>query len=162
MYTENVTFYFRPFDAAYLQNEVLEAAYRVAAERASPGQTVGPSSPSPRISPHRLASLFLIFALGYLTDPDMKPFNPQARRYYDLARAAMSLKPVLDSADMDTVEALGFMATFKLLSDTSRPAVWSIFALAGKIAQSVSTLYIFSCFPLLLTYLYIYHADRTK
>ena len=67
-------------------------------------------------TPHALATLYFIFALGALLDLNRPPYNLEAERYYDLGRAALSLRTVYDSPNMDSVTAMGLMATYHSLA----------------------------------------------
>ena len=55
------------------------------------------------------------------------PYNSEAERYYDLGRAALSLRAVYDSPNMDSVQAIGLMATYHSLAGkrySRDSAVW--------------------------------------
>lgn len=65
----------------------------------------------------------------------------EAERYYQLARAALSLRSIFDSPEIETVQAVAFMSAYHSLA-TSRYSVesaWSIMSLASRLAQGVST-----------------------
>jgi hypothetical protein len=56
-----------------------------------------------------------------------------------LGRAALSLRSVFDSPQIETVQAVGLMATYHSLGDKkyTRDSAWSIMSLGAKLAQSI-------------------------
>lgn len=58
------------------------------------------------IASHRLAVMYLVLALGTLLDLERPSFSPEATRYYQLGRAALSLDSVLESPSIPAVQAL--------------------------------------------------------
>ena len=124
-YVDHATFFFRPIKRDELFETLLPAVYNAAAGRravrldvaSSPGSDLDEShSNMKRSTPHALASLYLIFALGALLDLERPPFNADAERFCDLGRAGLSLRSVYESANMDTVQAMGLMATYHTLA----------------------------------------------
>ncbi|KAF9460589.1 hypothetical protein BDZ94DRAFT_1299782 [Collybia nuda] len=91
------------------------------------------------MSPHALATLFFVFALGALLDLDLPPYNAEAELYYDLGRAALGLRPVVESPQLDTVQAMGLMATYHSLAGKkySRDSAWCVMSFVAKLAQSL-------------------------
>jgi len=59
-----------------------------------------------KLHPHYLAILFSILAIGTLLDLDRPPFSPEAAHYYQLGRAALSLKSVLEEQSITAIRAL--------------------------------------------------------
>jgi hypothetical protein len=53
-----------------------------------------------------LSVFFMVLALGTLADLHIPNYSPQATRYYELARAALSLDLVLDEPSITTIQAL--------------------------------------------------------
>ncbi|KAF8656067.1 hypothetical protein AX16_002767 [Volvariella volvacea WC 439] len=90
-------------------------------------------------SPHSLVVLYFIFALGALLDLNLPPYNAEGEYYFDIGRAAMALRPVFDSPQVDTVQALGVMATYLSLAGKKykRDSAWCVMSLASKLAQSI-------------------------
>ncbi|KIK60349.1 hypothetical protein GYMLUDRAFT_200447 [Collybiopsis luxurians FD-317 M1] len=84
---------------------------------------------------HKLAILFFVFALGALLDLEGQAHSPEAKWYYHLGRAALSLEPVLDSPAMNTIQALVLLSFYMLLDDIHDPR-WSIMGLATKLTQT--------------------------
>ncbi|KAI0794297.1 fungal-specific transcription factor domain-containing protein [Fomes fomentarius] len=89
--------------------------------------------------PHSLAVLFFVFALGSLVDLTLPPCSAEAELYYRLGRAAISLRSIFDSAEIQTVQALTLMGQYHSIC-TQRytlESAWRIMSLASKLAQSV-------------------------
>ncbi|KAJ7064790.1 fungal-specific transcription factor domain-containing protein [Mycena amicta] len=89
--------------------------------------------------PHALSTLFFIFALSALLDLRLPPFNADAERFYGAGRAALGLRAVYDSPNVETVRAIGLMATYHSLGGKkySRDSAWSLGSVAAKLAQSI-------------------------
>ena len=124
-YIDHATFFFRPIKGDELFDTLLPGIYNAAAGRraarldatSSPGFDIDEGhSNMKRSTPHALASLYFIFALGALLDLNRPPFNSEAERFCDLGRAGLSLRSVYESANMDTVQAMGLMATYHTLA----------------------------------------------
>lgn len=95
-----------------------------------------PSADVEIIDSHRLAVLFLVFALGTLLDLDLPSLNSEATTYYQLGRAALSLDSILESQSIPAIQALLLMSHYMFLSFIEGPR-WALMGLAVKIAQSV-------------------------
>jgi hypothetical protein len=59
----------------------------------------------PRVA-HRLSIMFMVFALGSLMDPHQAPFNVEAEKYHQLARAALFQSNIVDDPTISAVQAL--------------------------------------------------------
>lgn len=116
--------FFRPIQREELMNTFLPGVYNTASARvtsrvaadASPREDSEDPAPADSSSPHALATCFFLFALGALLDLNLGPYNAEAEHYYDLGRSALSLRAVFDSPKVDTVQALGLMATYHSLA----------------------------------------------
>ncbi|PPR00530.1 hypothetical protein CVT24_005504 [Panaeolus cyanescens] len=88
---------------------------------------------------HNLAVLFFVFALGALLDPNRKPFNAEAEKYYDLGRAGLSCRSVYENPGVDSVRAMGLMAAYCSLAGRgyTRDNAWCVMSFAAKLAQSL-------------------------
>lgn len=124
-YLNHAAYFFRPIKRAELLNVYIPSVYSTASSRtnarvaADSPDTDDHSSGSESVdntSPHALATLFFVFALGALLDLNLPPYNAEAEHYYDLGRAALSLRAVFESPQVDTVQALGLMATYHSLA----------------------------------------------
>ncbi|KAG6897385.1 hypothetical protein C0992_002047 [Termitomyces sp. T32_za158] len=58
------------------------------------------------INAHRLAVLFMVLAIGTLLDLDRAAQNPESMQYYQLARAALALDPILEEQTIAGIQAL--------------------------------------------------------
>lgn len=98
--------------------------------------------------PHALALLFMTFAIGILVDMQQKPFSEEADRYYQLAKAAITLQSVLEKPELITIQALHLMSIYNMMrqpdirdedSETSMEMSWSLMRLSHQLSQTVST-----------------------
>lgn len=55
---------------------------------------------------HSLAVLYMILAIGTLLDLDKPAHSPESKKYYQLARAALALDPVLEGQSISGIQAL--------------------------------------------------------
>ncbi|TFK24536.1 hypothetical protein FA15DRAFT_704519 [Coprinopsis marcescibilis] len=137
VYINHGTFFFRPVKRDELFDSLIPDVYKAAAlNLAGDGSARGESLDSN--APHVMATLFFIFALGALLDVKLAPYNATAEHYYHLGKAALSLRPVCGSPSLETVQAVGLMATYHNLAGKkySRDSAWCIMSLAAKLAQS--------------------------
>ncbi|KAJ7267685.1 fungal-specific transcription factor domain-containing protein [Mycena haematopus] len=99
--------------------------------------------PNPRtqhqssVNPQQMAVLYLIFALGSLVDLDLPPYNSDADHYFDVACAAMSIKPFLENPTVVTVQALTLLSSYYAHGGRrfSMDGAWNTISLASSIAQ---------------------------
>jgi hypothetical protein len=54
--------------------------------------------------PHDLALLLIVLGIGALVDLDLPPYNLEAQHYYRLAKAAVTLQPVLGQQSIVTIK----------------------------------------------------------
>ncbi|KAF7318817.1 hypothetical protein HMN09_00217000 [Mycena chlorophos] len=89
--------------------------------------------------PHTLAMSFFIFALATLLDVKLPPYNTAAETFYGAGRAALGLQAVYDTPSVDTVRAIGLMATYHSLGGRkyTRDSAWCLMSIAAKLAQSI-------------------------
>ncbi|KAJ7744540.1 fungal-specific transcription factor domain-containing protein [Mycena maculata] len=92
-----------------------------------------------QISPHRIAVMFMLFALGALVDLTLEPHNVESERYYHASRASLALRSVFDSPEMATVQAILLMASFHNMGgrNYTMESSWSLMCLGSKLAQSL-------------------------
>jgi hypothetical protein len=120
-YLLHAALFFRPIKRDELTS-LIPAIYNAAGERgearinadASPASSDEPAH-ADTYSPHALATLFFVFALGALLDLNLPPYNADAEHYYHLGCASLSLRSVFDSPQIDTIQAIGLMATYHTL-----------------------------------------------
>ncbi|KAL1667836.1 fungal-specific transcription factor domain-containing protein [Schizophyllum commune] len=89
---------------------------------------------------HGLSILFMILAIGSLMDTSHSPYNLEAEKYHQLARAALFQHAFIREPTVNAVQALFLMTFYLFLSDrhgTDAGARWAIMGIATKVAQSV-------------------------
>lgn len=130
-YLNTGSFYFRPL----LREDLLDFVF-------APVYDVNPNSPPPvPIHPHHIGLVFFICALGAFYDLDLPPRSAEAERYYRLAKATTSLKPILgEETIFETVMTMGFMTVYHLIGEKSRTqnATHTFMTVTCLLAQNVS------------------------
>lgn len=91
-------------------------------------------------SPHKVAVLYILFALGALVDLTLPAYNAEAESYHQLARGALSLRSHFDSPEIATVQAVVLIASYHTLAGRryTMDSAWTILSLGVKLAQGVS------------------------
>ncbi|KAF7337693.1 hypothetical protein MSAN_02242800 [Mycena sanguinolenta] len=127
VYLSHGALFFRPIKRDELLGPFLQAIYGPEATEANTD------------APHALAMLFFILALGALLDLRLPPYNAEAERFYGAGRSALGLHAVYDSPLVDTVRAIGMMATYHTHAGKkySRNSAWCLMSVAAKLAQSI-------------------------
>ncbi|KIY70755.1 hypothetical protein CYLTODRAFT_419434 [Cylindrobasidium torrendii FP15055 ss-10] len=87
------------------------------------------------LSPHNLALLFMVLAMGALTDLDLPAHSPQAMQYFHLGRAALAIKPIFEDQSIQAIQTLLLMCHFMFWNDDG--ARWVVMGLIVKLAQGV-------------------------
>lgn len=150
-YIHHASYFFRAIKQEELLNTLLPNVYNTANQRVRTRININANNvDSPRSDGsdgaepdnhgcHALATTFFIFALGALFDVNLPPYNSEADKYYDLGRAALSTRSIYDKPSIDTVQAIGLMATYHTLAGKkySRDSAWALMGLTAKIAQSI-------------------------
>ena len=99
---------------------------------------------------HDLSLLFMICALGSIADLTHDPVNDETRKYYVLAKAALSLKSIFANATLSTIQALQLMNAYShfLGRPSRKEEAWLTYNIINSLAVSVSLLIICPCaFP---------------
>jgi hypothetical protein len=67
--------------------------------------------------------------------------------YFDLGRAALNVRPVLDGPHLSSVRAVELQSTYINLGSRkyTRDMAWCVMGLASKLAQSVSAVFNLFC-----------------
>ena len=138
-YLEQFTWWFRPVKRDELINEILIPVYKSVNDPEKFAYHRKSDSESGRC-PHLLAVLYMVLAVGALVDLTLPACSAEAEKYYRLGRAALSLRSVFDSPELETVQAVGLMASYHSLCSSryTLESAWSLGSLASKLAQSVS------------------------
>ncbi|KAG7098726.1 hypothetical protein E1B28_000639 [Marasmius oreades] len=92
-----------------LIDEILTPVYRYVESFASNEDQDEEAIP---VSPHRLAILYLVFALGSLWDLTIPPYSVEAENFFELGRACLSLRNVFGSLEIGTVQALALASLY--------------------------------------------------
>ncbi|KAF5369221.1 hypothetical protein D9757_010028 [Collybiopsis confluens] len=101
--------------------------------------SAGPHANDPLLS-HRLSVMFMILAIGCLVDTSLPPYNADAEKYHQLAKAALFQDSFLDAPTINAVQALFLMTYYLFLSDrhgSSTGTRWAIMGLAVKLSQTI-------------------------
>ncbi|KAF9078131.1 fungal-specific transcription factor domain-containing protein [Rhodocollybia butyracea] len=99
----------------------------------------GPPADDPLLS-HRLSVMFMILAIGSLVDTSLPPYNVDAEKYHQLAKAALFQDSFLDAPTINAVQALFLMTYYLFLSDrhgSSTGTRWAIMGLAVRLSQTI-------------------------
>ncbi|KAF7376607.1 Zn(2)-C6 fungal-type domain-containing protein [Mycena sanguinolenta] len=94
-------------------------------------------NPHSSATPQQMAVLYLIFALGSLVDLDLPPYNSDADHYFDIACAAMAIKPFFENPTVVTVQALTLISCYYAHGGQkfSMGSAWSTISLASSLSQ---------------------------
>ncbi|PBK72608.1 hypothetical protein ARMSODRAFT_931276 [Armillaria solidipes] len=133
-YLEHASWSFRPIQRDEIVDDILTPAYRCAKERKN-----GTVTAAQIISSHKLAVLFILFAIGSLVDLTLEPYNYESEHYYHLSRAALSLRSLFDSPEIATVQAVVLIASYHGMGGQryTMDSTWNIMSLGAKLAQSL-------------------------
>ncbi|KAJ7129786.1 fungal-specific transcription factor domain-containing protein [Mycena epipterygia] len=135
-YMEQCAWQFRPINRDEIIDDFLTPIYKSLRER----KNWNSEADFPHtISPHRMAVLFMLFALGALVDLTLEPQSAESDRYYHASRASLALRSVFDSPEMATVQAILLMATYHNMGgrNYTMESSWSLMCLGSKLAQSL-------------------------
>ncbi|KAF9450696.1 hypothetical protein P691DRAFT_664764 [Macrolepiota fuliginosa MF-IS2] len=145
-YCNHASYFYRPIKREELFTIILPSMYD-ATNHPSPYNEASPppdcdTQGQPLVDhkrPHDLATVFFVLALGALFDLNLPPYNTEAEHFYDLGRAALSLQAAYESPSINTVQAMGLMATYHSSAGRkySRDSAWCIMSFAAKLAQSI-------------------------
>ncbi|EKM81408.1 hypothetical protein AGABI1DRAFT_125799 [Agaricus bisporus var. burnettii JB137-S8] len=130
-YFEQVSWIFHGVTQLQLKDDMLPVIYDK--QKPIPGEDYS--------SPHDLALLFMIFAMGALVQAE--PSNAQGEHFHQLARAALALQPILEKPSIVTIQTLHLMSIYNamsgsdLKSETSMEMTWSLITLASHLSQTI-------------------------
>ncbi|KAI0079109.1 hypothetical protein K474DRAFT_1659611 [Panus rudis PR-1116 ss-1] len=137
-YLEHFTFWFRPIKRDELIDEILTPIYRSINDPDK--RSYFPSMPGDgERCPHRLAVLFFILAVGALVDLTLPACNVEAEKYFQFGKAALSLRSIFDSPEIETVQAVSIMAAYQSACSQryTNDSAWAIISLSVKLAQGL-------------------------
>jgi hypothetical protein len=150
LYLDQAPWFFGAVTEKQLLEEVLPLWYPDAPLKAplkaplpDMSENPGAAASSAKVGAHELALLFMIFCFGAYTDVSLPPApdNPDAERYFQLSRAALSIEPILERPpSVSTVQTLSLMAIYQGMcsGENSIESTWALMGMATKLAQSVS------------------------
>ncbi|TFK50007.1 hypothetical protein OE88DRAFT_1661491 [Heliocybe sulcata] len=135
-YFEHASWFYSACTRDEVVNDVMAPVYKMVKDRTHPDFNSGHLS---SIDPHVIAVLYFVFAIGALMDLTLPAYNSEAERYFRLGRAALSLRSVVDSPIIETVQAMGLMGAYHGLDGQryTMDSSWSLCALSSKLAQSL-------------------------
>ncbi|KAI0923665.1 hypothetical protein AcW1_006560 [Taiwanofungus camphoratus] len=138
-YIAYFTWWCRPIKRDELIDDILIPIYSSIKDPSRLKSTYHPSISDANRYPHLLAVLYLVLAVGALVDLTLPPCSPEAEKYYRLGRAALSLRSIFDSPEIETVQAVTLMAGYHSLCGQryTIESAWSLASLAAKLAQSI-------------------------
>ncbi|KAF8878384.1 fungal-specific transcription factor domain-containing protein [Gymnopilus junonius] len=90
--------------------------------------------------PHDLSMLFMVMAIGSLVGSESS--TALGEHYHQVARAAISLQPILEKPSIVTIQSLHLMSIYNamsgsdLKSETSMEMTWSLITLASHLSQT--------------------------
>ncbi|KAJ3781385.1 fungal-specific transcription factor domain-containing protein [Lentinula aff. detonsa] len=125
--------------AAWMYNPVSEDMFNYEVWSQFYGPNSGLSADYPLVS-HRLSVMFMVLAIGSLVDTSLSPYNVDAEKYHQLAKAALFQDSFLDAPTINAVQALFLMTYYLFLSDrhgSSTGTRWAIMGLAVKLSQTI-------------------------
>jgi hypothetical protein len=88
-FLEHLSWMFHIVSRQQMVNELIPAVYKQT--RVSYG-------------PHELALMLIVLGIGSLVDLNLQPYNLEAQHYYRLARASITLQPVLGQQSVVTIK----------------------------------------------------------
>ncbi|KAJ6454743.1 hypothetical protein C8R47DRAFT_1329035 [Mycena vitilis] len=85
----------------------------------------------------KMAGLFFVFCAWSLGRPQSSSVQPEADRYFDLACAGMSIKPLFENPNVVTVQALTLLACYYSHGGPrfTMDGAWSTISLASRVSQ---------------------------
>lgn len=98
-------------------------------------------TPQTFVGPHKLALMFLIFAVAALVDLAQRAINDEAEHYFQIARVAISQQTLLQLPSLATIEMLVMLSTYYSMTgaDSLRMETsWSLISMASRFALTVS------------------------
>lgn len=138
-YIEHAGWLFRGVTKQQLQSEMLPIMYK------RPRPDDSSLTQEDYGSPHDIALLYLIFAIGALVDLKQEAYNAEGEHYHQIARAALVLQPVLEKPSLVTIQALHLLSIYNGMAgnenyggETSLETTWSLVAFAAQLSHSVS------------------------
>ncbi|KAJ7179223.1 hypothetical protein C8R46DRAFT_1324183, partial [Mycena filopes] len=131
-YMEQCAWQFRPISREEMIDDFLTPIYKSLRDRRNwNSEAEFPHT----VSPHKIAVLFMLFALGALVDLTLEPHNIESDRYCHASRASLALRSVFDSPEMATVQAILLMSSYHSMGgrNYTMESSWSLMCLGSKV-----------------------------
>lgn len=119
-YLENAGWIFRSISRQQMMDKMLPTIYRKS-PLAPTDQTQTPSEAAPeqtQFSPHDLAVVLMVFAVGALVDLSQEPYNEESKHFYVLSKSAMTLQSIFEQPKLTTIQALHLMSIFNAMNQS--------------------------------------------
>ncbi|KZV60708.1 hypothetical protein PENSPDRAFT_659412 [Peniophora sp. CONT] len=88
------------------------------------------------VQSHRVAVLYLMFALAELLNLERQPYSKEADHYFKFARAALAVDSVLEEQSIQAIQALVLMCHYMFFAEIHAPR-WTLMGVVVKLAQSM-------------------------
>ncbi|KZT25295.1 hypothetical protein NEOLEDRAFT_1065216 [Neolentinus lepideus HHB14362 ss-1] len=133
---DRITWIYRCIAKSQLTEDLLPAIYSRA------GYT-----PSEDCSgPHALALLFTVLAIGVVMEVTPTPNRVESERYFQLARASLCLRSILEKPSIATVQTFELLSVYMSMRgddvvdrESRMESTWSFVTLAAHLSHTVST-----------------------
>ncbi len=105
------------------------------------------------MSPHDVALVLVVFALGAAGDLTQPPNNNECELFKQLAKVALGLQNVFSFVSLSTVQAVALLANVDLASSRkyTLEEAWKVFSFALILAKSVRKCQIYSSIRMLIS-----------
>lgn len=142
IYLAQASWIFQSITRPQLMDDMLPAIYRrqvLTHDRSS--DHFDSSNGSSYTGPHDLALVFIVFAVAALVQKE--PSDVLGEHFYQIAKVAMTLQPVLEKPSIVTIQVLHLMSVYNamsgndLKSETSMEVTWSLVTMAAHLSQTV-------------------------
>lgn len=142
IYLAQASWIFQSITRPQLMDDMLPAIYRrqvLTHDRSS--DHFDSSNGSSYTGPHDLALVFIVFAVAALVQKE--PSDVLGEHFYQIAKVAMTLQPVLEKPSIVTIQVLHLMSVYNamsgndLKSETSMEVTWSLVTMAAHLSQTI-------------------------
>ncbi|KZV61636.1 hypothetical protein PENSPDRAFT_759311 [Peniophora sp. CONT] len=124
-YYQSAGWMYRPVEPDDLWTNIFSPVYRMSQDEAyAPVQS------------HRVAVLYLMFALAELLNLERQPYSKEADNYFKFARAALAVDSVLEEQSIQAIQALVLLCHYMFFAEIHAPR-WTVMGVVVKLAQSM-------------------------
>lgn len=134
-YFENGQF----FIPSIMREEAVDILVPIYRRLAQEGKPPYPPTSGHNTWAHKLSLLYMVLAIGALMDFTLPPNNPEAAKYFQLGRAALSLRSVAENPQIETIQTLALLGGYRHMAGGKAciDSAWSYASFSIKLAQSV-------------------------